>query len=111
MKYLEIIVISLAVTLGGIVAYQKFVLPKKERKIYIVDTEKLIAAEKRLLRMGITQGRLNADEVKTLDLKFKKIINYIAQRDNAIVYVKKAILSDNYDKDITNEVLMIGISK
>jgi len=110
MKYFETILISLAITLGGIAAYQKFILPKKEKKIYVVDTSKLIAAEKRLLRIGLTKGSINADEVKALDERFKKIINYIAKRDNAIVLVKRAVLSNNYDKDITQEVLMSGVT-
>ncbi len=110
MKYIEMILISLAISLGVIAAYQKFILPKKKEKIYVVDTSKLINAEKRLLSLGLKEGKINADKVKALDKKFKKIISYIAKRDNAVILVKRAILSDNYDKDVTNEVLRFGLA-
>jgi len=107
MKYLATILIAIAVTLGGLVAYQRFLLPQKIKKIYVVDTDKIIKLEKeKILLSARNKDKRAFEEALNIDKKFQKAINYIAKRDNAIIYPKKAILA-GYDKDITNEVFIL----
>lgn len=108
MRYLAVFLISLAVTLGGLVAYQRFLLPKRVKKIYVVNTDTLMKIEKRDIVKAAKEGDKNAfQKALEIDKKFQEAINYIANRDNAIVLTKKAVISNNYDKDITNEILLM----
>jgi hypothetical protein len=108
MRYLVNFLIAIVVTLGGLVAYQKFLLPKQIKKVYVVDTAKIMKIEQKELYLAAK----NKDDSKfqivlDMDKKYQRAIKYIANRDNAIVYLKKAIIT-GYDKDITNEVLILG---
>ena len=108
MRYLAVFLISLAVTLGGLVAYQKFLLPKHIKKVYVVDTDRIIKIEKSyIFQAAKSQNKTAFNKALNMDKKIQKIINYIAKKDNAIVFAKKAVIG-GYDKDITNEVLMLA---
>lgn len=107
MRYLIIFLISLAVTLGGLVAYQKFLLPKHIKKVYVVDTDKIIAVEKKkLFNAAKNKDEEEFKKVLNQDKIYQKAIEYIAKRDNAVVFAKKAVIA-GYDKDITNEVFSL----
>ena len=108
MRYLAVFLISIAVTLGGLVAYQKFLLPKRVKKIYVVDTNVLMNIEKQdILKAAKSKNKHLFQTALSLDKKFQKIIAYIAKKNNAVVFAKKAIIS-GYDKDITNRVLIMA---
>lgn len=108
MRYLATFLIALAVSLGALVAYEKFLLPKKIRKVYVVDTDKIVNLTKqKLLLSAKNKDEESFKEALNMDKKFQKAIDYIAKRDNAIVYPKKAIIS-GYDRDITNEVFILA---
>ena len=107
MRYLATFLIALAVSLGALVVYEKFLLPKKVKKVYVVDTDKIVNLTKqKLLLSAKNKDEESFKEALNIDKKFRKVIDYIAKRDNAIVYPKKAILL-GYDKDITNEVFIL----
>ena len=108
MKHLTTFLIALAVTLGGLVAYEKFLLPKKVKKIYVVDTAKIVnLAKQKILLSAKNKDEQAFKEALNIDKSFQKAIKYIAKRDNAVVYPKKAIIS-GYDRDITNEVFILA---
>ena len=107
MRYLAVLMIAIAVTLGGLAAYQKFLLPKQMKKIYVVNTNTLINLERQdILQAAKEKDKQKFQEALNMDKKFQEAINYIAKRDNAVVFVKKAVMG-GYDKDITNEVLIL----
>ena len=107
MRYFAVLMIAIAVTLGGLAAYQKFLLPKQIKKVYVVNTDTLINFEKNnILQAAKNKDRQKFQEALNMDKKFQEAINYIAKRDNAVVFAKKAVMS-GYDKDITNEVLIL----
>jgi hypothetical protein len=107
MKYLNTVIISFVIMLGGLALYQKFLLPKHLKKVYVVDTEKIIKLEKaKILQYAKARDTANFNKMLEKDRQIKKAIQYIADKDNAVVYVKKAILG-GYDKDITDEVILM----
>jgi len=107
MRYLAIFLIALSTTLGGLVLYQKFLLPKQIKKIYVVDTQKIIDFErKKIFNAAKAKNEMDFQKALNLDKKFQRAIKYVAIRDNAVVYAKKAVMA-GYDKDITNEIFLI----
>jgi len=109
LEKLSVFIIAIVVSLGSLVGYQKFVLPKQIKLIYVVDTQKIIDIQKRKIYKEFSNNQ-NTQIVAQSMLKnlnrIEKIINKIAQRDNAIVLTKKAVISGKV-KDITPLVLRI----
>jgi len=108
MRMLVIIVISAVMSLFGLVMYQKFLLPKQIKKIYVVDTDKLINMQKsKIINAYKTNNNTILRQVSVESNKQMQVIKYIAKKDNAIVLAKKAVLS-GYDKDITNQIILMA---
>jgi hypothetical protein len=105
MNFFTNIVISVAVSLGILLGYQKVILPKEVQKIYVVDTEKIIKIQKKIILDDYGDNTGNALKVIAKQTeKMMKIMNAIAKRDNAIIVTKKAVVTGNA-KDITKLVL------
>ena len=49
MNFFTNVVISIAVSLGILLGYQKVILPKEVQKIYVVDTDKIIKIQKKMI--------------------------------------------------------------
>jgi len=105
MNFFTNVVISIAVSLGILLGYQKVILPKEVQKIYVVDTDKIIKIQKKIILddYGDNTGKALKLIAKQTD-KMMKIMNAIAKRDNAIIVTKKAVVTGNA-KDITKLVL------
>lgn len=102
MKILQQIIISLAVVLGVLVAYQRFYLSKHSKKLYSLDVKKIIKLETKLSQNA--DGTIDYNKMSRIDNKVREYINFIAKRDNANILTIKAFVS-NPDKDITKEVI------
>jgi len=102
MRLLQQIIISLAVVLGVLVAYQRFYLPKHSKKLYALNVKKIIQIETKLSRDA--DGTIDYNKVAKIDNRVREYINFIAKRDNAYILTIRAFVS-NPDKDITKEVI------
>ncbi|WP_187648651.1 hypothetical protein [Nitrosophilus labii] len=111
-KLFILIIYTLLVNIAVLFAYDKYIVPKKVKKIYSIDSTKIIELQKkRMKELIFNKGqKVNEEAIIKYLNNIDKIINYIAERDNAIVVVKQSIASKNV-KDITNEVLTIYRSK
>ena len=107
MRYLNTLIIALAVSMATLAVYQKFILPKHTYKIYTIDTDKIVNMQKKKLLEAYKNGNDISDKIAKENEKMMKIVNFIAKKDNAIVLAKKAVISADEIKvyDITNKVL------
>ena len=102
------IVYSLAISGLVVFAYDKYKVQPQIQKFYMIDSQLIVEQKKSELKeMIFKQGQQPTEDaivdyLTTID----KIVEYIANRDNAIIIVKPAIASKNV-KDITSEVLQI----
>jgi len=102
------IVYSLAISGLVVFAYDKYKVQPQIQKFYTIDSQLILEQKKSELKeMIFKQGQQPTEDaivdyLTTID----KIVEYIANRDNAIVMIKPAIASKNV-KDITGEVLQI----
>ena len=109
LEKLSVFIIAIVVSLGSLAVYQKFVLPKQIKPIYVVDTQKIIDIQKRKIYTEFSNNQNTQIVAKTMlnQLnKMQRIINKIAKRDNAIVLTKKALISGKV-KDITPLILRV----
>lgn len=107
-NFLLMVIYSLAISGLVVFIYDKYKVQPQIQKFYMIDSQSIVEKKKKELKEIIfTQGKQPTEEaiVKYLTT-IDNIIDYISQRDNAIVIIKPAIASKNV-KDITNEVLDI----
>ena len=108
-NFLLVVVYSLAISVMVVFAYDKYKVQDSIPKFYMIDSQVIVSQKKNELKQMIfNQGKTDVTEdaiVKYLNT-IDKIVDYIAQRDNAVIIVKQAVASKNV-KDITQEVLSI----
>lgn len=106
-SFLLVVVYSLAISVIVVFGYDKYKV-KQIQKLYTIDSQLIVDQKKIELKdMIFKQGQQpTEDAIVEYLTNIDKIVEYVSERDNAVVIIKSAIASKNA-KDITAEVLEI----